>query len=138
MSNGAAPTCPISYSQPTQPTPQIKATTAAIPRAHNLITVILAINRMNNVIQNITRGAPQINNTRNISGGGENAQTSPVDGRQPFPGYAGGTWQETNRNYNSTKLVNPDTPSQSISIKTIGSITFTESETGNTLVYTGQ
>ena len=133
MSNGAAPVCPVSRSQPTQAVPQPNAPGVNhIPPAHNLRTVITAINTMNNVIQNITRGAPQINNVHPAGAAGIPAPKPP-----PPPQYARLTWREINRGYTERKVVNPDDQTQFVKIRTLAFVAWQEDAIGSRLVYKG-
>jgi hypothetical protein len=88
--------------------------------------VINAINQMNNIIQSITHGAPQINNTR-----------FPSEAQAPPPEYARLTWEEAGRDYADSEVVNPDDESQSIKIKVISRVFFQEKATEHQLVYEG-
>jgi hypothetical protein len=134
MSN--APYCPISYSEP-GPTRRAgqpgQTVIPTIPPAHDLRSVITAINQMNTVVQHITRMPTQINNVYPPTEEGVPAPTLP-----PTPQYAQMSWQEGGRNYNSQKVVNPDDKSQKVEIKTISSIGWFDSATGHTLRYDGQ
>jgi ATP-dependent phosphoenolpyruvate carboxykinase len=123
MSN--APICPVSRSQPTTRTPAL--TVATIPHAHDLRSVINAISVMNNVVQSITRGAPQFNN----------AVPPTVAGIPSPPATPRNTWEETSRNYRRNQIVNPDDKTQIIKIMTIASVEWTEQQTGKKLVYEG-
>lgn len=131
MSNGVAPSCPISHSQPTQRTPQPPGVDiATVPHATDLRSVINALRALKLALQNITKGAPQVNN---IYPPLEFGFTT----LQPFQ-YQRITWTETSRSYRQQTIVNPDNPSYGVPIKTLVSVTWRESATGHTLQYTGQ
>ena len=132
MSNGTAPSCPVSYSQMKGTTHRSKPALdiATIPPARDLPSVITAINAINNVVQHLTRGQPQINNIRFPA-----IQAEPDPVMPPAPQYARYTWYETNRSYTDGKVVNPDDESQYVKVKTIATISWDENVTGNRLRY---
>lgn len=134
MSN--APYCPTSYSQPTTDRRRLQqpgqTDIPTIPPAHDLRSVITAINQMNNVFQHITRMPTQINNVYPPTIAG-----IPAPPKGPTPTYARLTWQEGGRNYNKQKVVNPEDKTQFIEINTISSVGWYETATGHTLRYDG-
>jgi hypothetical protein len=127
MTNGnTAPVCPVSRSQPTQAMQPFAPGVNSIPRAHNLITVITAINTMNHVVQQLTKGLPQINNIG----------TPPSPPQPPAPQFAPSNWQEIGRGYTEQEVVNPDDKSQSVTLHTLSFVVWEWPTTGHTLVYT--
>jgi hypothetical protein len=131
MSN--APNCPISHDQPKGlPRQPYAIDVAAIPpAAHDLKSVITAINAMNNVVQHITRGTPQVNNTYLPS------VKSPDEQPPEKLDYVSQTWREVRREWSSGRVVNPDDDSQYVEIKTISNIKWLEDVTEHQLVYMG-
>jgi hypothetical protein len=126
MSN--APSCPISRNGPAQASKTAQPSAAAIPTippVHDLRTVINAINEMNNIVQRITIGTPQINNIG----------TPPV--QQESPAYARVTWREVSRTWMDQEVINPDDKEQKIKIKSLSSVTWIESHSGHQLTYEG-
>jgi hypothetical protein len=132
VNGSVAPSCPISRSQPTQ-MPRNLPDIAAIPPVRDLRSVITAINAMNNIVQHLTRGAPQINNIRFAPIPG---QPDPVP--DPPPQYERTTWVEVDRDYADNKVVNPDDSEQYVEIKTLSYIKWRDETTGHWLVYRGQ
>lgn len=135
MSNDVAPSCPISNSQPTQKPyqpPGASANGAQIPPAHDLRTVINAINAMNFVVNQITRGAPQVNNVYPPTEAG-----IPAPQQEPPPQYERLTWHERNRGYVMQQVINPDDPEQFVEINTLSFVHWIEEATGHNLVYQG-
>jgi hypothetical protein len=131
-----APSCPISTSQQ-------KVTTVGAPpgveiahvaTARDLRSVITALNQMSNIVQNITRGAPQINNTVFPS---VNFRSTPPP-REPPPQYQRVTWKEIMREYHDDEIVNPDNEDQKVEIKTIKRIRWQEDVTEQRVVYRGR
>jgi len=126
MSN--APHCPISRNGPLQGSriqpPALDV--AHVPTARDLPTVLTAINIMNNIVQHITNGAPQINNTG----------TPPVQ-QPPPPSYNRLTWKEVYRTYTENEVVNPEDHEQKIKIKVLSSVYFQEQTSGHQLAYGG-
>jgi len=143
MSNGsAAPSCPIGYGQ-LKDTPQgqrgpqnIGRTIdiTSVPPARDLISAITAINQMNNIVQHITRGVPQINNTYGTS---INFR-SPRPDREPPPQYQPVTWKQIKRDYHDDEIENPERPDQKIQIKTIKRLIWQEDTTEQRVVYKGR
>jgi hypothetical protein len=139
MSNGnglAAPSCPISNPQQkflSQRQP-VALDITNVPIARDLPSVITAINMMSSIIQHITRGTPQINNTY-----GTNIifKSSPPD-REPPPQYQPVRWKQITRDYSEDEVVNPDDDKQRISIKTIKRIIWQEDSTEQRVVYKGR
>jgi hypothetical protein len=129
-----APVCPVSHSEPTsrrfQP-PGVDIT--HLPHVSDLKSVINVLNQMNNVVQHITRGTPQINNVYPTTITGVPA---PKEG--PNITYGQVRWREIDRQYETQKLVNPDDKDQSIPIKTLARITWQDDASENRLVYEGQ
>lgn len=133
-----APYCPINRSEPTQAIRKLQGAQTVIPTippAHDLRSVITAINQMNNVFLHITRMPTQINNVHPTNEAGIPAPTPP---KQPVPGYANMSWQEGGRNYTKQKVVNPEDKTQFVEIDTISSIGWYDTATGHTLRYDGQ
>jgi hypothetical protein len=123
-----APSCPISRNGPAQASKTAQPSAAAIPTippVHDLRTVINAINEMNNIVQRITIGTPQINNIG----------TPPV--QQVPPAYARVTWHESSRTWMEQEVINPDDKEQKIKIKSISSISWHEQHSGHQLIYNG-
>jgi hypothetical protein len=142
MSNGAAPSCPISYSQigstfreqlAAYPKPGvIKDLVNKIPRAHDLPSVITALNAINNIVTLVTRSAPQVNNTF--------VQGSPsivLKGEDFNPHYAREDWVQESREYATQKLKNPDDEEQFIEIKTVKVNIFFNTNDSSRLFYDG-
>jgi hypothetical protein len=128
-----APACPVSRSQPTQkPSQPSHVEVAAIPLAHDLRSAINALNIMSSVVQQVTRGAPQVNNVYPLTAGGV-----PAPAKDPSPEYERLIWEESSRGYVEQKLINPDDREQFIWIKTIGDVIWREKSTGHQLFYWG-
>lgn len=137
MSNGnAAPSCPVSNPQQkilSQKQP-IAPDIAHVPTARDLASVITAINMMSNIVQHITRGTPQINNTY----GTTIRLRSPPPEREPPPEYQPVTWKQVTRDYHEDEVENPDRPEQKVPIKTIKRVIWEEDTTGQRVVYKGR
>jgi len=107
-----------------------------IPPAHDLRSVITAINRMGSVINNITRGAPQVNNYYPTGAKGIPDPAPPP----PFPGYDDVSWKEAGREYGTEVIYAPhkDHKGQSIEIKVVKQAKWREEMSGHQLVYKGR
>jgi len=138
MSNNTiAPSCPISFNQQPQRSHRQPASVDinAVPPATNLRTVINAINMINNVVQHITRGTPQVNNIYPAKTEGVPPPTPPKP-----PKYDDITWRETKRDYHKQKVRNPDAEKgteQYVEISALSRIQWTEDVTGHKLIYVG-
>jgi hypothetical protein len=142
MSNGdAAATCPVGYGQYAT-TPQGRAgpqkppkvvDIAAVPTARDLISAITAINQMNHIVQHITRGTPQINNTY-----GPNIRFSSSPPDRDRPEYQPVRWKQITRDYHDDEVVNPDNEKQRVQIKTIKRNIWQEDSTEQRVVYKGR
>lgn len=135
-----SPSCPISYGQPIpgkRPWPganpwakEIKDLIDQIPRATDLRSAILALNRMNNIVMMLNRGAPMVNNIK-----------IPREPDVSLPGqdyrikYDKLNWFEEHREYETQKLYNPDAKEQYIEIKTLKFVEFYNGNTTNRLNY---
>jgi hypothetical protein len=138
-----APSCPISIGQIGQasfrqqlaafPKPAlIKDLVNKIPPAHDLPSVITAINHINNIVTLITRGEPQVNNTY-VQG-----QPSVILKGDDFnPHYTKEDWVLEGREYVTQKLKNPDNEDQYIEIKTLKLVVFFNSNDSSRLNYDG-
>jgi hypothetical protein len=136
-----APSCPISIGQIGQasfraqlaayPKPaQIKNLVNQIPRAHDLPTVITAINRINNIVTIITRGEPQVNNTY--------VQGKPsviLKGQDFNPRYQQADWVLEGRQYEQRKIKNPEDEDQFIEIRILKTVNFTNINESSSLTY---
>jgi len=144
MSNGA-PSCAISFGQPIpgarvfqrgDPWSRPGALHDAInriPRAHDLASAINALNIMNNIIMEINRGEPMVNNTYPdgkpsviLKGDDNNPHYQPID------------WVLEGREYNVQHLKNPDNEDQSIEISTLRVVYFYNANTDYRLNYYGE
>lgn len=137
MSNGngsVAATCPVSRSQPKITTQPRGVGVAAVPVAHDLRSVITAINAMSNIVQTVTRGLPQINNTYDTI---INFQSTPPE-REPPPQYPRITWKEIIRDYTDNEVVNPDDETQRVAIQTIVRVIWQEEFLERRVVYNGR
>jgi hypothetical protein len=147
MSNGngsAAPSCPVSHNGPhttstfgsgvRQPG---GVDVANLPAAHDLRSAIHILNQMNNIIQRITRGAPQINNVYPAT---ETGVPPPViqPASEPPPQYAQMHWMEKGRGYTKQQAVNPDDKDQYVEISTLTFVDWADDTTGHYLTYKGQ
>jgi len=144
VNGSVAPVCPVSYSG----YPSIRALVRggdssgaarpgtlhdqinSIPRAHDLLSAIRALNIMNNIITQITIGEPQINNVYPLGGGGVI-----LKGDDNNPGYFPADWIQEERHYRSQKLYNPDDEEQFVEIKILTSVTFFNPNTDYRLIY---
>lgn len=143
MSNNLALSCPISIGQIGQasfrqqlaayPKPAlVKDLVNKIPPAHDLPSVITAINHINNIITTITHGEPQVNNTY-VQG-----QPSVIlKGDDHNPHYVQDDWVLEGREYNTQKLKNPDDEEQYIEIKTLKTVFFFNVNDSSRLNYDG-
>lgn len=123
--NNVAPICPVSIGQLTPDKLAIEIN--SIPRAHDLLSVITVINAINNIVQTITRGAPQINNIG----------TPYVPPAMPAaPQYANPNWKEVTRLTSEQKVINPDDKDQEILITTLNMVTWADN-LGQQLRYQG-
>lgn len=142
MSN-AAPVCPISRSEPTSLLVRGGAPASrpgklhdqinSIPRAYDLLSAIRALNIINNIITQITRGEPQVNNVFPLGGGG-----GILKGDDNNPGYQPIDWILEGRQYRTQKLYNPDDEEQFVKIKVLASVTFYNANTDYRLIYESQ
>lgn len=132
----SAPSCPISNPQQkvlSQRQP-LAPDIAHVPTAHDLLSVITAINQMNNIVQHITRGLPQINNFVVPS---VRISSEPPERQEP-PQYPQITWNEISRDYHDDEVVNPDDEKQRVEIKTLARIIWQEDTTEQRVVYKGR
>lgn len=140
-----APTCPISFGQfqvgrqwgkqdPRSSVGDLQDLIHQIPQAHDLPSVIRALNVMSHVVTLITRGAPMVNN---VYPTGEPSVI--LKGHNDKPDYwdSQRNWVEEGRNYKQQKIENPDDPSQFIEIKTLSMISFFNEITSYRLNYYG-
>lgn len=134
-----APACPVSYGQPIpgarvnlrgDPWSRNRDKIEQIPWAHDLRSVIIALNMMSHIITEILRTGPQVNNIR---------QPNPPDeiekGQNNDPRYQNADWIQENRVYKTQKLINPDDTEQSIEIKVLSQVTFFNQNTTYRLQY---
>jgi hypothetical protein len=133
LSNGSvAPSCPITQGSP-DPGARVWARVQdlinSIPRATDLPSAIRALNIINNIITQINRGEPVVNNTVLL---GTNLT---VKGEDNDPKYQRLDWIQEGRTYRTQKLFNPDDQLQYIEIKTLSSVTFFNGNTDYHLVY---
>lgn len=137
-----APVCPISYSEYPAVRALVRGGAAtsrpgtlhdqinSIPRAHDLLSAIRALNIMNNIITQITRGEPQVNNVFLL------AKPSVIlKGDDHKPDYYPLDWIEEDREYRKQKLVNPDDDTQFVEIRTLKTVTFYNANTDYRLTY---
>jgi hypothetical protein len=137
-----APTCPISNSQypsvrahttgidPRSPMSRLVDQINRIPRAHDLLSAINALNVMNNIILQLTRGEPQINNVYPMGGGGVI-----LKGEEIGQKYGPNDWILEERNYQQQELVNPDDEDQVIPMKVLKTVLFKYLDAGANLQY---
>ena len=144
------PSCPVSFPQATPGAPvfhkgspylyappqHIVNQVNSIPRAHDLPSVINALNIMANIVTQITRNAPQVNNlvTNFDFPGGISAV---LKGQEFGQQYGPADWIQEDRNYEVRHAVNPDDHDQSIAIKVLTNVTFSNKNTGYLLEYEG-
>jgi hypothetical protein len=132
LSNNLAPACPVSYGQMQTGRQWFADLVNSIPRAHDLNSAIRALNIINNVVTQITHGAPQVNNVYPSGNGG----VTIVPGSNVSP-YPASDWVEQGREYKMVRLENPDNPQQFIPLKVITLVTFVSEATGHQLIYEG-
>jgi hypothetical protein len=132
MPNGVAPTCPISFGQLPYGRQWLGELINSIPRAHDLPSVLHSLSIINNVITQIARGEPQVNNVFPLGGGG-----AVLKGADPNPNYEPADWIEESRRYQNQKLINPDDTNQFIEFKVLRNVGFANRNTGFRLVYQG-
>jgi hypothetical protein len=136
-----APICPTSRSE-LKPLPRtVVDAIRQIPRATDLRSAIIALNRISNVLNILTRAAPQINNIVNPRqpSSSQPSPPQPENGNQPGtdynPGYIPANWIEETRNYTTRRLINPDDTSQHIDIKVLTEVVFRNLNTDYRLYY---
>jgi hypothetical protein len=139
MSSNGAATCPVSHSQQKISTSQQMKNGADvnnIPPAHDLRSVITAINRMGSVINNITRGTPQVNNYYPTGSKGIPDPAPPP----PFPGYEQMSWREVNREYGDGEIRSPhkDHAGQYVPVKVIKQVKWLDDITEHRVTYKGR
>jgi hypothetical protein len=126
-----APSCPISYSEypstritgidPRSPMSRLVDQIHRIPRAHDLPSAINALNIMNHIILQLTRGDPQVNNLYPLGiGGGGIIMKGGEIGRK----YGPGDWVLEQRMYKDQDLINPDDEDQIIPMKVLKTVLF--------------
>lgn len=139
-----APACPISNGQypygrnwaKTDPRTPIKTLIDKInmiPKAVDLPSAILALNRINNIIMELTRGAPVVNNIRQ-----EQQPDLTIKGEDYNPYYQPQNWNEDARDYTTERLENANDSSQYIDIKVLSYVRFFNPNTSTTLDYYGR
>jgi hypothetical protein len=119
-----APSCPVAFGQPipgarvlhrgdpwSRPG-MLQDLVNKIPRAHDLPSVIRALNIMNNIITMINRSEPVVNNIGQGQGGGGVILKGEEFGQK----YGPADWVEEGREYVTQRAVNPDDPDQYIEI----------------------
>jgi hypothetical protein len=138
----SAPSCPISYGQPIpgarvfhkgDPWKRpgiLQDLISQIPRATDLRSAIHALNMMNNIIQMVNRGAPQVNNIRI-----PREPDQIMKGEDLNPHYQPLDWQETGRDYEHSKVYNPEDKTQYIEVKTLKLVYFYNPNTNYRLTY---
>jgi hypothetical protein len=136
MSNNLAPVCPVSFGQPTPDIQRLRHTVNSIPRANDLKSAITALNIIANVISQINRGQPVINNIGG-GGGGSNLPGTNLNGTDNNPHYTKADWIEEYRHYDKRKLYNYDDQSQFIEINVLTEVVFTNKNTNYTFKYNG-
>jgi hypothetical protein len=129
-----APSCPISFSQyptvrihtgrgidPRSPVARLHDQINRIPRAYDLPSAINALNLMSNIILQLTRGEPQVNNIYPfpLDGGGLILQGGEYGRR-----YGPGDWVLEERTYQDQDLINPDDEDQVIPMKVLKTVLF--------------
>jgi hypothetical protein len=135
--------CPISFPQATPGAPvfhrgdpwqqqTVRDLVNSIPRAHDLLSVITALNVMNSIITQITHSAPQVNNTF-VPGAG----SVTLQGIDHKPDYIRADWIEENREYEIRHAVNPDDKNQKIPINVLTRVDFHNVNNGSLLIYDG-
>jgi hypothetical protein len=128
-----APSCPISFPQATPGAPvfhrgdpwsrpgHLQDLVNSIPRAHDLPSVIRALNVMNNIITQITRGEPAVNNVTPAKPVNPPDVKLKGEDRKPDPL---GDWNAGMQNKTKQKCYNPDNPDQWIEISTVTAATW--------------
>jgi hypothetical protein len=139
-----AASCPVSFSQyptarrlltgkdPRSPISRLVDQINRIPRAVDLPSAIHALNIMNNIIFQLTRGEPQINNIGQDVGGGGVI----LKGEDFNPHYQQLDWVLESRTYDQVEVINPDNEDQKIPIKVLSTVTF-HNPNGANLQYFG-
>lgn len=128
-----APVCPTSFGQIPYGRQWLRDTVQTIPRATDLSSAIRALNVINNIVMQLTRGEPQINNIHNPSAGPDVR----LKGDDPNPHYEKADWLEEGRNYQKQKLINPDNQDQFIELKILMNVGFYNRNTGWGIFYEG-
>jgi hypothetical protein len=139
-----APSCPVSFPQATPGAPvfhrgdprsragQLHNLINSIPRAHDLRSVIHALNIMNNIITQITRGAPAVNNVHPQDGG-----SVILNGIDHKPDGTPQDWEYADREYEPQKLINPDDDTQFIQMKILTMVMWQNANSDANLIYEG-
>jgi hypothetical protein len=104
-----------------------------IPRAHDLPSVIRALNIMNNIITMINRAEPVVNNIHPPGGGGVI-----LKGETFGQDYGPADWVLEGRDYITQKAINPDDNDQYIEIKCLKVVYFFNPNTDYRLNYEGE
>ena len=140
-----APACHVSYDEfrsqwgpytktdPRSRVQTLKDLIDSIPRAHDLQSVIKALNIINNIIMHLTRGTPAINNVYE-QGRGANII---LKGDDNDPGFINADWIEETRVYKKQKMINPDDPSMFIEINVLNFVAFRNDNTAARFTYIG-
>lgn len=138
-----APSCPINYSaypsvripahDPRSPIARLQDQINRIPRAHDLPSAINALNIMNNIILQLTRGEPQVNNVYPLG-----LPSVILKGQEIGQKYDPNDWVQEERNYAQQELVNPDNDGQVIRMKVLKEVLFKYFPANASLVYRGQ
>jgi hypothetical protein len=140
-----APSCPISYSEypsarihtsgrdPRTPIARLQDQINRIPRATDLPSAIHSLNLMNNIILQLTRGEPQVNNVYPLGGGGLILKGDEIGQK-----YDPKDWVLEERSYQPQKLVNPDDNDQVIKMNVLKEVLFKYLPANANLMYRGQ
>lgn len=138
-----APSCPVSFGQfetgrvwakgdPRARAGNLQDLIHSIPQAHDLPSVIRALNVMSHVITQIMRSGPAVNN---VYPTGEPSVI--LKGEDFNPHYQDRDWIEEGRQYKQQYIVNPDDQNQYIEIKTLSMVSFFNENTSYRLNYYG-
>jgi len=136
-----APSCPISIGQasPTarvwSPMERILDQVNRLPRAHDLPSAITLLNAMNNIITQLNRAEPQVNN---LWPQGEGGGGVILKGQEFGQKYGPSDYVLESREYIDQKAINPDDNDQYIVIPTLKMVTFINTTVGESLEYDGE
>ena len=133
--------CPISFGQSKgeqNRLQHVRSMINSVPRATDLQSAIIALNMISNILHNLLRVPPVVNNVHLPDMAPASQQPGNVlNGTDYNPHYTKANWIEETRVYKPQKLYNYDDQSQFIDIKILSRVIFTNLNTNFNFDYHG-